>query len=61
MNSIMLHCIDECLLFVVECDAWVIATLVATLNQGGTHVTFASRTLQESEVLYPAFKKRLLQ
>ena len=39
-----------------ECDASDVA-ISATLNQGGKPVAFMSRTLQGSEINYPAFEK----
>ena len=44
-----LNPIDEAMPFVVECDA--------TLNQAGRPVAFMSRTLQDSELHYPAVEK----
>ena len=41
----------------VECDASD-TTISATLNQGGRPVDFMSRTLQGSELHYPAVEKK---
>ena len=43
--------------FVVKCDASDEA-ISATLNQGGPPVAFMSRTLQGSEIYYPAYEKK---
>jgi hypothetical protein len=51
-----LQAIDESLPFTVECDASDIA-VSATLNQNGRPVAFMSRTLQKSELAYPAIEK----
>ena len=51
-----LQAIDESLPFVVECDASDVA-VSATLNQGGRPVAFMSRSLQGSEIYYPAYEK----
>ena len=51
-----LNPIDETARFVVECDASD-TTISATLNQGGRPVAFMSRTLQGSELHYPAVEK----
>lgn len=51
--------IDESLPFVVECDASEVS-LSATLNQGGRPVAFMSRTLQGSELHYPAVAKEAM-
>ena len=54
MHESALQSIDESLPFVVECDTSDVA-ISATLNQGGR--AFMSRTLQESEIYYPAYEK----
>ena len=59
LESATLHSIDESLPFVVESDASEIA-LSATLNQGGRPVAFMSRTLQSSELHYPAVEKEAM-
>ena len=51
-----LNPIDEAMPFVVEYDASESA-ISATLNQAGRPVTFMSRTLQDSELHYPAVEK----
>ena len=56
LQNATLKSIDESKPFVVECDASDIA-VSATLNQGGRPVAFMSRTLQESELHYPAIEK----
>lgn len=56
LRKTALRSIDESLPFVVECDASNVA-VSATLNQGGRPVAFMSRTLQGSEIYYPAFEK----
>ena len=59
LSNAALQSIDKCLLFAVECNASDVA-ISATLNQGGKLVAFMSRTLQGTEIYYPAFEKRLL-
>ena len=54
--SATLQAIDESIPFCVECDASEVA-VSATLNQNGRPVAFMSRTLQGSELLYPAVEK----
>ena len=56
LSNATLQSIDESLPFVIECDASDIA-VSATLNQGGRPVAFMSRTLQGSEIHYPAYEK----
>ena len=56
LSNAALQSIDECLPFVVECDASDVA-ISATLNQGGRPVVFMSMTLQGSEIYYPGFEK----
>ena len=56
LETATLHSIDENLPFVVECDVTEV-TISATLNQGGRLVAFMSRTLQSSELRYPAVEK----
>ena len=56
MESATSNPIDETARFVVECDASD-TTISATLNQGGKPVAFMSRTLQGSELHYPAVEK----
>ena len=51
-----LQAIDETLPFTVECDASDVA-VSATLNQNQRPVAFMSRSLQGSELLYPAVEK----
>ena len=51
-----LKALDEDLPFTVECDASEVA-VSATLNQNGRPVAFMSRTLQGSELAYPAMEK----
>ena len=51
-----LNPIDEAMPFVVECGASE-STISATLNQAGRPVAFMSRTLQGSELHYPAVEK----
>lgn len=51
-----LDSIDERLPFVLECDASD-TSVSAVLNQGGRPVAFMSRTLQGSEIHYPAIEK----
>jgi hypothetical protein len=59
LEGATLHSIDETLPFVVESDASDVA-LSATLNQGGRPVAFISRTLQGSELHYPAVEKEAM-
>ena len=59
LESATLHSIDESLPFVVESDVSEVA-LSATLNQGGRPVAFMSRTLQGSELHYPAVEKEAM-
>ena len=54
--SSTLKAIDEDQPFTVECDASDVA-VSATLNQNGRPVAFMSRTLQGSELHYPAMEK----
>ena len=56
LSNATLQSVDERLPFVVECDASE-RVIAATLNQGGRPVAFMSRTLQSSEIHYPAFEK----
>ena len=56
LSNATLQSVDERLPFVVECDASNRA-ISATLNQGGRSVAFMSRSLQGSEIHYPAFEK----
>ena len=56
LENAALNSIDENIPFIVECDASDIA-VSATLNQGGRPVAFMSRTLQGSELHYPAIEK----
>ena len=56
LSNAALQSIDKSLPFVIECDASDIA-VSATLNQGGRPVAFVSRTLQGSEIHYPAYEK----
>ena len=51
-----LQAIDEAVPFTVECDASEVA-VSATLNQRGRPVAFMSRSLQGSELIYPAVEK----
>ncbi|XP_046862179.1 uncharacterized protein LOC124455579 [Xenia sp. Carnegie-2017] len=59
LQKASLHSIDESLPFVVETDASETA-LSATLNQGGRPVAFMSKTLQGSELHYPAVEKEAM-
>ena len=59
LEKASLHSIDESLPFIVETDASETA-LSATLNQGGRPVAFMSRTLQGSELHYPAVEKEAM-
>ena len=54
--SATLQAIDESVPFTVECDASDVA-VSATLNQNGRPVAFMSRSLQGSELVYPAVEK----
>jgi len=55
-----LHATDDTTTpFVVECDASAVAVFV-TLNQGERPVANMSRTLQGSELNYPAVEKEAL-
>ena len=57
LSNAALQSVNESLRFVIECDASDIAVL-ATLNQGGKPVAFMPRTLQGSEIHYPAYEKK---
>ena len=59
LRNSALQSIDESLPFVVECNASDVA-ISATLNQGGRPVAFMSRTLQGSEIYYPAYEKEAI-
>ena len=56
LANVALHSIDKLAPFVVECDASDVAGS-ATVNQRGHPVAFLSRTLQDSEIHYPAYEK----
>ena len=56
LEKATIHSIDECHLFVVECDAFEVVISVM-LNQEGPAVTFMSRILQSSELHYPSVEK----
>ncbi|XP_068235600.1 uncharacterized protein [Palaemon carinicauda] len=56
LMDVSLRAVDESLPFVVECYASEVA-VSAVLNQGGRPVAFMSRTLQGSELHYPAVEK----
>ena len=51
-----LNPIEEAMPFVVECDTSE-STISATFNQAGRPVAFMSKTLQGSELHYPAVEK----
>ncbi|XP_046863329.1 uncharacterized protein LOC124457082 [Xenia sp. Carnegie-2017] len=59
LQKASLHSIDESLPFVVETDASETA-LSATINQGGRPVAFMSKTLQGSQLHYPAVEKEAM-